>query len=166
MSTPKVIVVTGSRSFEGTDQVPFDKSIRDAAYNLFCEELWEASKDALTLFLIAGEARGPDTWAAEFVARRCQIRAVTESGPRWLMEQYRCDGFAHQIPTGNRWRWSPGPARPLDRNTKLIDVAASMVNRNTVSVLAILDSRSRTGGTMDTVRKAKAAGLTCKVVSA
>lgn len=159
-----VYLITGSRSFEGNEDVPRDEDLVSGAKTFLFEELYDASKTDRVL-IVAGEAAGPDTWAREFVESRAKTARILRCECKFEMEQYRCDGTAYQIALPKKWRWAQGRVKPLDRNTKLVDVAASMAKAHDVRVLAILDKRSRTGGTMDTVRKAKEAGLQGRVMA-
>lgn len=121
-----------------------------------------SAKGGHRVFIIGGEAKGPDTWAWDFVRARIKTAEITGAQCMWGMEQYRCDGIAYQIPSGNKFRWSKGGVKPLDRNLKLVEVASSMMKANEVKVLAIRDRRSgppEKGGTMHTLRHAKEAGI-------
>ena len=158
----RVILITGSRSFEGHKDIPFVQSIKDQAFHLMCEELWNAAKGGHRVFIIGGEAKGPDTWAWDFVQARIKTAEITGVQCMWGMEQYRCDGIAYQIPSGNKFRWSKGGVNPLARNLKLVEVASSMMKAHEVKALAIRDRRSgppEKGGTMHTLRHAKEAGI-------
>lgn len=156
----KVILVTGSRSFEGHGQVPLDTALRDEAKNWLLTKLFELAIGTDCVLILSGEAKGPDQWSLEFVRRRAEVARLLRTECRYVHECYSCDGMAVQFPTDKAWRWSKGKVHPKDRNTKLVEVAATMMRDNEVTVLGLVDRRSPTAGTMDTITKAKEARVT------
>jgi hypothetical protein len=156
----KVILVTGSRSFEGHGQVPLDTALRDEAKNWLLTKLFESAIGTSRVLILSGEAKGPDLWSLEFVQRRAEVARILGTECRYVHECYSCDGMAVQFPTDKAWRWSSGRVHPKDRNTKLVEVAAAMRRDNEVTVLGLIDRRSPTAGTMDTIGKAKEAEIT------
>lgn len=156
----KVILVTGSRSFEGHGQVPLDTALRDEAKNWLLTKLFELAIGTERVLILSGEAKGPDQWSLEFVQRRVEVARILRTECRYVHECYRCDGMAVQFPTDKAWRWSSCHVHPKDRNAKLVEVAATMMRDGEVTVLGLTDRRSPTAGTMDTINKAMEAEIT------
>ena len=155
----KVILVTGSRSFEGHGQIPLDVVLREEAKNWLLTKLFELAIGTGRVLILSGEAKGPDQWSLDFVRRRAEVARILGTECRYVHECYSCDGMAVQFPTDKAWRWSQGRVHPKDRNTKLVEVAAEMARDNEVTVLGLIDKRSPTAGTMDTINKAKEAEI-------
>lgn len=142
---PRLLLLCGSRSLADS----FEKllwlmpNLEALVYPL------RGSRD----ILLHGGARGPDVLGAYFAAQR-GARIVT-----YLPNGTRLDTHG---PLG---RWSEKPVHPLERNTGLVQAGVKALHMGyEVKVIGVIDTTSETQGSMDTIRKAKAAKLRHMVV--
>lgn len=108
-----------------------------------------------------GDARGPDTWAAEFADRLGYKRRV-----------FALDGWIYDR-DGRRDRWIMGDVRavkarygrrfPLERNKALVEVVAIAQQHfgERALCLGLIDPASATNGTRHTLRLARERGIEC-----
>lgn len=130
--------------------------VYDAREILFSKLFQLASPRYERILVVSGEAIGPDTWCLEFVRRRCEVAKASGLTSRYRHEQYRCDGIVRRYPSNTSERWNPGSIYPTLRNSKLVRVASAYSQMADVSFLALVDRRSSSGGTWNTIRKARA----------
>ena len=146
----RVLLVTGSRSLA---RIPGAEAW---ARGLIREALRGCD------LLIVGDAEGPDAWArALATANETRTRCYHVHGLHrgWITDSDIADPVA---------RWDEGVTRgrryPLARNAAMVADAAGFFDAGaTVSVLALVDTASRTQGTLHTVGLARDAGLTVDV---
>lgn len=159
-----MLLVTGSRSLEDPS-TPIEEMA--GAKEAFLSALWSFADDhpAARVLVVGGEARGPDAWAKAFVKTRISLAVVSKTESDFEHLEVRCDGSWKRIRSdGDEWGvWHEGRAHPLDRNTELVRCAAELARGSGEPAwcLGVLHARSKTGGTMDTIRKAREAG--CRI---
>lgn len=143
--TARVLLVTGSRALADTP----------AAEAWSRTEIARAIADYAPTMVVAGDARGPDTWAAE--AARALIFQ------RWQVNGYVATR-GQRINAFRPWPESQAVAdprrRPLERNRVMVRAMAERVReRDLVSVLALTASWATTHGTEHTAARAREWGL-------
>lgn len=141
----RVLLITGARSL----------ATRPGA------EAWARGLIAEALrgcdLLIVGDAPGPDAWARGIATwNETRIRCYHVHGPwrGWITDSDETDPvkrWDEGIPQGKRY--------PLARNAAMARDAAAMVRHPHGIALALIDPHSPTGGTLNTIIHAKAAGL-------
>lgn len=146
-----IVLVTGSRSFASAP----DGIAMDAKSWMF-ERLWSLCSEPV--LVVSGEAVGPDQWSIDFVKSRAISSSIIGARCMYSHECYRCDGIVTKINPDQVDRWARGRCHPLDRNSKLVEAVLQKDARRK-TVLALVDPGSSTGGTRDTVSKARSAGI-------
>lgn len=114
--------------------------------------------------VVTGDAPGPDTWTREHarhVGLRCVVFAldgtVREGADgrvigRWCTVEHR--QLVERSSASARVAW------PLVRNTEMVKAVARRARQGRPSIVhALMDPRSSSGGTGQTVREARRAGL-------
>lgn len=148
MSAPlpsAVLLVTGSRALWDTQEAA------GWAWGTIHAAVESLPRDGL---VVAGDARGPDTWAME-------CARLTGRAERWYALDGRVRGFG--VPRGRAWSPRPREATsytprqwPLVRNEFMVaDVANLARDGVPVYVLALHAPWSRTAGTLHTARLAQ-----------
>lgn len=163
----QVLVVSGSRSFEGITkngivEVPFDREKKYAGLNALYEVIheWRDKKPYEPHVLVSGEAKGPDEWSLFFLESRV-IHAKMVGKPCLLTHmQIRCDGRTITRPDQSVSSWSSIPVHPLERNKEITRVAAKFKSDgHDVQFICLVDTRSKSGGTITQFRQLKEAGI-------
>ena len=146
MSAPlpsAVLLVTGSRALWDTQEAA------GWAWGTIHAAVKSLPRDGL---VVAGDARGPDTWAME-------CARLTGRAERWYALDGRVRGFG--VPRGREWaqrsKQTMAPrAWPLYRNECMVaEVAQSARDGVPVYVLALVAPWSTTAGTLHTARLAQ-----------
>lgn len=153
---PEIALVCGSRSLAD-----------NPATEAWARHIIECISDHADV-IVAGDAEGPDKWAADRVFR---LRSEHLRG-----RFYDLDGVVYDAagtPLG-RWATRDVPLDPRDprwrrwplvRNAAMVRAVALRARRDRrpVSLYALVDPGSRTQGTMHTVTLARAMGITTHV---
>ena len=162
----RVIVISGSRSFEGLAAhgrvVPLDADKKAQAVEFLSSHLfrWIDEDKEAKCVVLSGEAKGPDSWCLSFVEKRGISAKMSARPARIFHRQVRCDGMIVDSPTGDVERWSPNRVHPLVRDEELARRARAYADAgHHVSYLAIVDTRSPTGGTRATVSHLQMEGI-------
>ncbi len=163
----RVLVVSGSRSFEGITkngivEVPLDREKRFAGLNALYEVIheWMDVKPVEPHVLVSGEAEGPDKWSLGFVESRVRHAELTRKPCLFTHMQIRCDGRTITRPDQSVSLWSNVPVHPLKRNEEITSVAAKFkADGHDVQFICLVDTRSKSGGTITQFRQLKEAGI-------
>lgn len=142
----RILLVTGSRALEGSASEEAAKAILHAVASAFRPSV-----------VVAGDARGPDDWAASWAdVHGCALRIYALDG--WVYDERRT--------RARLWRpvvegcGSP-PASPLARNVAMVRDIARLRSRDVAAVQALgLEAKwSETLGTAHTLGAARAKGI-------
>jgi hypothetical protein len=141
----RILLVTGSRALERSDREGEAKAILHAVAGAFRPSA-----------VVAGDARGPDDWAASWAdVHGCALRI------------YALDGWVYDERRARARLWRPvvegeqPPTSPLARNVAMVRDIARLHARNVAAVRALgLEAEwSDTRGTAHTVARAREHGL-------
>ena len=163
----QVLIVSGSRSFEGITkngivEVPFDRENKYAGLNALYEVIheWRDKKPDEPHVLVSGEAKGPDEWSLFFVESRVIHAKMVGKPCLFTHMQIRCDGRTITRPDNSVSLWSNVPVHPLNRNEEITRVAAKFKSDgHDVQFICLVDTRSKSGGTITQFRQLKEAGI-------
>jgi hypothetical protein len=140
----RILLVTGSRALEGSAYEAQARAMLAAYASAFAPSL-----------VVAGDAGGPDAWAAEWAA------ATQGVGLR----VYSLDGDVYDEHAA-RLRWWPvlegteGKSLPLQRNASMVWETAEQQRKDAVvEVFALHAAWSKTAGTLHTWSASRARGL-------
>ena len=142
--TSRILLVTGSRALEGSAYEAQARAVLAAYATAFAPSL-----------VVAGDAGGPDAWAAEWVA------ATQGVGLR----VYALDGGVYDEHAARLRRWpvleeTDGMLPPLRRNASMVWETAEQQRKGAVvEVFALHAAWSKTAGTLHTWSAARARGL-------
>lgn len=140
--TARILLVTGSRALEGCGSEDAAKAILRAVASAFCPSI-----------VVAGDARGPDDWAASWVGE------LHGAGLR----VYSLDGWVYDEQPAQLRRWrakDQGESTPLARNVAMVAEVARQRDRGAeVLVLGLEAKWSATQGTAHTLGAARAKGF-------
>lgn len=134
----RILVVTGSRTLD--DRHP-DPKLKEMIALVHC--------------VVAGDAAGPDWWAGDY-AKACGKRF-----DMWCWRGKSNGTVIRRFPDGTETREVGTPYRsPLDRNSAMVRWCAQMKEQgHIVAGVGLLDSRSQTGGTKQTLGEMSSHGI-------
>lgn len=144
-ATARILLVTGSRALEGSASEEAAKAILHAVASAFRPSV-----------VVAGDARGPDDWAASWAdVHGCALRI------------YALDGWVYDERRTRARLWRPvvegeqPPASPLARNVAMVRDIARLRSRDVAAVQALgLEAKwSERLGTAHTLGAARAKGF-------
>ena len=147
MSGARILLVTGSRALEGSASEEAAKAILHAVAGAFRPSV-----------VVAGDARGPDDWAASWAdVHGCALRIYALDG--WVYNERRAR--ARQWSCGHEAERESKPhAWPLLRNRLMVRAcAAQRAKGAVVEVLALEAEWSKSKGTAHTVGVARDCAL-------
>lgn len=138
----RILLVTGSRALEGS---PF----ADRARALLSSALRGLPDRSI---VVAGDARGPDAWAAEL---------ATSGHLTLALRVYSLDGWVYDERLARLRQWNDGPASsPIARNVAMVaETAAQRAKGWGVEAFGLEARWSDTQGTAHTLATARGAGL-------
>lgn len=144
----RILLVTGSRALEGSGSEDAAKAVLNAVARAFCPSV-----------VVAGDARGPDEWAAAWVD---ELHGA-------VLRLYALDGWVYDEQRARVRQWSCGHeaereskphAWPLLRNRLMVRACAAQRAKDAVvEVLALEAEWSKSKGTAHTVGVARDCGL-------
>lgn len=138
----RILLVTGSRVLEGSAHEEAAKAILRAMADVLSPSV-----------VVAGDAKGPDDWAASWV----------DDTARAALRIYALDGWVYDERRERKRLWRPadkGHATPLARNVAMVREVARQLDRGArVHVLGLEAKWSETQGTAHTLGAARAQGF-------
>ena len=143
---PRLVLVTGSRALVGNATA----------------SAWLVSRldELAPSLVVAGDARGPDVWAADWArSRRVVLRCYDLAGRVVDGERVACGQWTDDAPPARDAGRALWAAWCLHRDRVMVQHVARRADRYAATVLALTSRSSDTKGTAFTVGRAKAAGL-------
>lgn len=140
--TARILLVTGSRALDGSASESAARAVLTAIAETFSPSV-----------VVAGDAKGPDDWAASWV----------DDTARAALRIYALDGWVYNERRERARLWRPvdkGRATPLARNVAMVREVARQLDRVArVHVLGLEARWSETQGTAHTLGAARAQGF-------
>jgi hypothetical protein len=152
MSRDQIIICTGSRTLAD------DPRAVTWARTILARELASAT------LVVAGDARGPDTWAHDIAQGMvkpidCERWCVAGHVLRWNALPGRVGGWSFAGDWAEMDTLRDPRKRPLARNAAMVNLYGPPDRESTIRLVALIDPASRTQGTQHTVTLARAAGI-------
>jgi len=143
MTAARILLVTGSRVLVGSPSEATAKAVLSAVAEAFAPSV-----------VVAGDARGPDDWAASWV----------DNTARAALRIYSIDNWVYSERRKRVRQWSSEPEKsflsPLARNVAMVREVARQRDRGAVVLVLGLEAKwSDTQGTAHTLAAARAQGF-------